>query len=935
MRNAICFPLLLCLWCLLCVPREVDAQTPRLSISSANNQSFVLSWPAAAIGYVLESVGELPGETWLAVTEQPASANGELRLVRNVSGKAQFFRLSLAPVFLPATDFEIAGYQLINRTTISPTHSEETYKADLSNWGAADANVSATLTGTPDGVSVVAGSLSFGDVPAGATLESSNAFTVRRDSSTPFDGAALVWTIVATPLPPTTFALIDKALADGRINAETALVYKVYDDFNDDRLPTQYRGRDDGFPDGSAMRAAERSWATFSPATKQLLIPFTLLPTDPGSWVEVQAAMQSVPPPEVRGASTSGKVTSQGVLPTNIQWSTITNATGKVRIWWMTTRRAADEARVHAIAGEIDRYLWPKLTDLMGEPLPIPKADGVVRLDIYLTSMRRPETKPFSLDAAGNLICDGTPLPAVILLGPNDTNSDLAHEIMHAILHGYRLKSCFTPDYRWMHEATATWAEHFAYPAPNPEHGGNGRRGAYSYLQDPTFSLDFADDDREYGAYLWFFFLTRGTSSGTPPYVRQIWNAAATLDGPSAINTAIQSIGGFERQWPEFALYNWNRMEDGGEPYRYYHTWDKLKHKVKEKGPIKVTLNGQSSAVETMSHFLPYLSADYFHYDFDSDKKIRRIDFLNPVYSTGVIPGAKVQAIVKIRGQGWKPAEDWTALATKRFCRDRPSEDVEQLVIVISNSQYTRGTIVGEIGQPPEIQVSSLGCLPWEGTARFTRVYRSNFTNIASGPDSSLTQIAIEQEDLVYDGRISELVEEDGDVIEPGSTWQSWTFKLAGKFTASKLDSETVTSVTKDWTVTSTDVTEGTAEPAAEGEVIIRFDNDLFNFVSVSAGLGTERYDVPLQRTTEQTVECRSTSCPAPIPLETKPFGTWRLAFAESPGKNTPNAAITSTNDTLKVVLTRTRLEEYPSPFTGQNETTETLTVDFTRSRAP
>ena len=146
----------------------------------------------------------------------------------------------------------------------------------------------------------------------------------------------------------------------------------------------------------------------------------------------------------------------------------------------MTTRQSSDEARAQAIAGEIDRYLWSKLTDLMGEPLPIPTADGVVRLDIYLTSKRRPETKPFTgFDTNGTQVCTGNPMPAVILLGPNDTNSDLAHEIMHAILHGYRLSSCFTPDFRWMHEATATWAEHFAYPLPNPEHGGNGRRGAY------------------------------------------------------------------------------------------------------------------------------------------------------------------------------------------------------------------------------------------------------------------------------------------------------------------------------------------------------------------------------------------------------------------------------------------------------------------------
>jgi hypothetical protein len=172
---------------------------------------------------VLESVEELTGESWFVVSEQPTSANGEIRVVKNVSGKAQFFRLALAPVFLAAADFEIAGYQLIVRTAITTTISEETYKADLSNGSAADASVSATLTGIPEGINVIAESLSFGDVPAGATLESSGVFTVRRDPSKPFDSAALVWTIVAKSLPPTTFALIDKALADGRINAETAL----------------------------------------------------------------------------------------------------------------------------------------------------------------------------------------------------------------------------------------------------------------------------------------------------------------------------------------------------------------------------------------------------------------------------------------------------------------------------------------------------------------------------------------------------------------------------------------------------------------------------------------------------------------------------------------------------------------------------------------
>src|SRR5512144_2832859 len=120
MKNATCLPLALCLWSCLSLPPHVDAQAPKLSISSTNNQSFVLSWPAATTGYVLESVGELSGGSWLPISEQPTNANGEIRVVKNVSAKTQFFRLALSPVSFAAADFEIAGYQLIDRTAISP-----------------------------------------------------------------------------------------------------------------------------------------------------------------------------------------------------------------------------------------------------------------------------------------------------------------------------------------------------------------------------------------------------------------------------------------------------------------------------------------------------------------------------------------------------------------------------------------------------------------------------------------------------------------------------------------------------------------------------------------------------------------------------------------------------------------------------------------------
>ena len=41
---------------------------------------------------------------------------------------------------------------------------------------------------------------------------------------------------------PSSEELIDRALASGAIDTETALIYKVYAAFGDARLPSQYRG---------------------------------------------------------------------------------------------------------------------------------------------------------------------------------------------------------------------------------------------------------------------------------------------------------------------------------------------------------------------------------------------------------------------------------------------------------------------------------------------------------------------------------------------------------------------------------------------------------------------------------------------------------------------------------------------------------------------
>lgn len=286
-----------------------------------------------------------------------------------------------------------------------------------------------------------------------------------------------------------------------------------------------------------------------------------------------------------------------------------------------------------------------------------------------------------------------------------------------------------------MFEATAVWAEHYIYPDGATTYPG-GNRGnsehvfAPSFLEYPNLELESEFKTHEYGAYLWFFYITRGVDSGAH-YVRETWDAAATHDSLGAIEQAIGSLGGFRGEWPQFVLYNWNRKKktstrfgvpgerEIGQPYRDYAKWDKLDHNAKEvtPDPVKVRLNGKASYPYPLAHTIPHLAARYFHYDFTADNAIRSLTFTHP-YAGGSEPTAKVQAIVKIRGQEWKPAEDWTSFSQKTLCLDKPAEDVEELVIVISNSEFTNRS--HDLSNVAELKVSALGCSPWIGTVDYS-----------------------------------------------------------------------------------------------------------------------------------------------------------------------------------------------------------------------
>ena len=83
---------------------------------------------------------------------------------------------------------------------------------------------------------------------------------------------------------PTGDALIDAALAKHLIDAETALVYRVFALFGDERLPAAYEGAPSSAPQHLLLRELMTTIGTLSPAAQSVLRPFLLPPIYIDSW---------------------------------------------------------------------------------------------------------------------------------------------------------------------------------------------------------------------------------------------------------------------------------------------------------------------------------------------------------------------------------------------------------------------------------------------------------------------------------------------------------------------------------------------------------------------------------------------------------------------------------------------------------------------------
>ena len=516
---------------------------------------------------------------------------------------------------------------------------------------------------------------------------------------------------------PTTFGLIDGAVVKGEIDADTALLYKVYAFFDDPRLPRTYLGDPPETSEHAILLDVVGRWSTLSATAQQALQPFLVPPIYPESWFAQPSASRSLSP--ARSSSTLA------------DWTRIekTNA-----VIWYRAADAGAQTAANNLAAEIER-VWDKETTLMNrKPLSDENRNqngGDGRFDIYvLPSFRDPDpSKPSRDDGITTLYLDQEDIvareprnverAAYILIRissastPQGARAVLSHEFFHALAVNQKHSGGLMATH-WLNEATATYMEDYVYPTEidNSEHGyarlylnPAGSEGYRESFNWPTHG--------GYEDYLFLFYLARSIPS-TPsvPFadvIRRIWKAVETMPALQAIDASIP--GGFQERWPEFGLYCWNRPD-----VDKFAGWDKLTMGLvgASAEPHLRLQSGDPDGISLPQRYAPNLAISYAFIEVLSDS-IKQVEIRNqPVVGNAAY--AKTQAWIKL-ADGSTRVEDWTDKPRVVFCRDKTSENVTELLILYTNSGPSRPVVWDE----GKVTPYTVGCGGFHGTVRETR----------------------------------------------------------------------------------------------------------------------------------------------------------------------------------------------------------------------
>ncbi len=449
-----------------------------------------------------------------------------------------------------------------------------------------------------------------------------------------------------------TISKINRSLKEGNLTKEEAVKLRLTALIQPEELPKNYKGES---PKGHSSLTSDtkwilNNWDNFNQEQKNYFEPYILPPDNERSIFYPKKEVSSLFIPTVQASDEllySRKVESPGEAKIYYFLKSSWNETEKEKIRDKATvvEKALDDA-------------WPKFRNLLG-------IDLSERVYIYLLDME-------DYGSAQMFETDGAKRCLVKLKQSEDDETlkaSLAHELFHCFQ--YRMDSKYEKsenDINWLAEATAVWSEDYVYPKYNSEH---------LYLLDGFFSLledefMYADDYREYGHYMWFFFITDHYQNEN--YVAQVLEAGADGSIRQSLPTGLTD---YNEAYRQFSYYNWNtkpflNYEDKPEFIEVFPQGDALKYINKfEKGTQEYPITLKPGSMQ------------YYAFAFDeSDEGAHFAKVKIKEHSENV----SVTAIFK---QDINPhTEDWSRPEEREFCVT--DNDTELLILAVANSDQSK-----------------------------------------------------------------------------------------------------------------------------------------------------------------------------------------------------------------------------------------------------
>jgi uncharacterized protein YjdB len=360
--------------------------------------------------------------------------------------------------------------------------------------------------------------------------------------------------------------------------------------------------------------------------------------------------------------------------------------------------------------------------------------------------------------------------------GASAIKAVLAHEFLHVLQFAMdRPERC--DDDRWFDEATAEWAMDFVEPtfavhdigAPGLEDGilskvSNSKRRSGDFLAQYLYSGHMRSiekgEERNFGYadYLFFQYVARSQGNNV---IQRIYDA---MSGPSGKTTleAIEIVVDTTATWPEFAKTLWNDVDQHVLDY-WQHQDDYdfgladvfantgfLDGAPSDLQPLEIDQKAKSEETFTLldnalersdsgDYEIPPRSIFYEQVKF-TDPTVHTVTFSNPIAGDPDNHFVKVWVVRKVDGH-WQAPEDWTEQPVKAFCFDAKAERMEQMLVIVSNSEFqnqTQAPYKISLRAPMQIATTNVGCWHWEGTIGVT-------THEADGP------VRVESADVSFD----------------------------------------------------------------------------------------------------------------------------------------------------------------------------------------